>query len=271
VRSVPLVVAILLLIPSERTPFAADSGVPPGWSALQYDNYGNDLLNQHKFAESRKYFDAAIRIEPSRWTAYYNRATAFTMEKNWQAAINDLTETIRLQPAFFRASWDRSIIYRIIGNYSAALNDLNALTKVTFQTTNPYGMALALNWRAEIRATSPDASIRDGKAAVADAKRACDMSKWKYADYIDTLAAACAESGDFDSAVRYEQQAIDLNRSGKDATIQKTGDPIGDKLAVEMAKTAQQALPGYFRRLELYKQRRPYHEQAGTRKNEKTK
>jgi tetratricopeptide (TPR) repeat protein len=83
---------------------AAETGVPAGWSALQYDNYGNDLLNKQKYAESRKYFDAAIRIEPSRWTAYYNRATAFRMEKNWKAAINDLNETIRLQPAFFMAS-----------------------------------------------------------------------------------------------------------------------------------------------------------------------
>ena len=238
---------------------STNSGVPPGWSALQYDNYGNDLLNKHKYAESRRYFDAAIRIEPSRWTAYYNRAVAFRMEKNWNAAIKDLNETVRLQPAFFTASWERAIIYQITGNYSAALRDLDALTKVTFQTTNPSGMALALDWRAALRATCPNASFRDGKAAVADAKRACDMSKWKYANYIDTLAAACAESGDFDAAVRYEQQAIDLNRSGKDETIQKTGDPAGDKLAVEMANTAQQNLPRYFKRLEMYKQHRPYH------------
>jgi len=258
VRAVPLGIAILFVVP-QFTLSAADPGVPAGWSALQYDNYGNDLLNKQKYAESRKYFDAAIRIEPSRWTAYYNRAVAFRMERNWKAAINDLNQTIRLQPAFFMASWERAIIYQTLGNYSAALKDLNALAKVTFQTGNPYGMALALNWRAALRATCPDPSFRDGKAAVADSKRACDLMKWKYADYIDTLAAACAESGDFDSAVRYQQQAIDLNRSGKDESIQKTGDPVGDKLAVKMAQYAQESLPGYFKRLELYKQHRPYH------------
>ena len=263
-RSVPLVLSILLCshVVSLAAANASNSGIPAGWSALQYDNYGNDLLNQHKYAESRKYFDAAIRIEPSRWTAYYNRAEAFRMEKNWKAAINDLNETIRLQPAFFTATWDRAIIYQDLGNYTAAVRDLKTLVKVTFQTGNPYGMALALNWRAEMRATCPDPSFRDGKAAVADAKRACEISKWKYADYIDTLAAACAESGDFESAVRYEQQAIDLNRSGKDETIQKTGDPGGDKLAVEMAKLAQQSLPAYFKRLDLYKQHRPYRKTA---------
>ena len=256
----PLALSIFLCcVLSSAASNVSNSGVPAGWSALQYDNYGNDLLNKKQYAESRKYFDAAIRVEPSRWTAHYNRAVSYRMEKNWKAAINDLNEAIRLQPAFFMASWERAIAYQALGNYNAALNDLNVLTKVTFQTGNPYGMALALNWRASLRATCPDASFRDGKAAVADAKRACDMSKWKYADYIDTLAAACAEAGDFDSAVRYEQQAIDLNRSGKDESLQKTDYPGSDKLAAKMAEIAQRALPEYLKRLEMYKQHRPYH------------
>ena len=246
--------AVTLAAPNVTT----NSGVPGGWSALQYDNYGNDLLNKKQYAESRKYFDAAIRLEPSRWTAYYNRATAFRMEKNWKAAINDLTETIRLEPAFFSATWDRAIIYGKIGNYAAQLNDLNVLIKVTYQTTNPYGMALALNWRAALRATCANAAFRDGKLAVQDAKRACEMSKWKIADYIDTLASACAEAGDFDSAVRYQQQAIDLNRSGKDDTLTITDYPGSAKLAAQMAEAAQKALPGYLERLELYKHHRSY-------------
>jgi len=180
------------------------------------------------------------------------------MEKNWKAAINDLNETIRLQPAFFQASWDRALAYEAMGDYTAAIKDLNSLAKVTYQVGNPYEMALTLNQRAWIRAACPNASFRDGKAAVEDAKKACDLVKWKRAQYIDTLAAACAEAGDFDSAVRYEQQAIDLNRSGKDETIQKTGNPAGDKVAVMMANKAQQSLPGYFKRLEVYKQHRPW-------------
>jgi tetratricopeptide (TPR) repeat protein len=262
VRIVSLGMAILF-VASQLSLSATETGLPAGWSALQYDNFGNDLLNKGKPVEARKYFDAAIRIEPSRWTAYYNRATAFRQEKNWKAAINDLNGTIRLQPAFFQASWDRALTYEAMGDYTAATKDLNALAKVTYQTGNPYEMALTLNQRAWLRATCSNVSFRDGKAAVEDAKKACDLVKWKRAQYIDTLAGACAEAGDFDSAVRYEQQAIDLNRSGKDETIQKTGDPAGDKLAVEMANKVQQSLPDYFKRLELYKQHRPYRGSPG--------
>lgn len=61
-------------------------------------------------------------------------------------------------------------------------------------------------------ATCPDATVRDTKQAVADARRACRLNYWKKAKYIDVLASACAADGDFAAAVRYEQQAID---SGK--------------------------------------------------------
>ncbi len=263
-RAVPLVLSILLCssIVSLAASNASNSGVPGGWSALQYDNYGNDLLNKNKPVEARKYFDAAIRIEPTRWTAYYNRATAFRLEKNWKAAINDLNQTLRFQPAFFQASWDRALTYESMGDYTSAIKELSSLAKLTYQVAEPYQMALVLNQRAWIRATCSNASFRDGKTAVEDAKKACDLVKWKRAQYIDTLAAASAEAGDFDSAVRYEQQAIDLSRSGKDDSIQKTGSIGGDKLAVMMANKLQQSLPSYFKRLEMYKQHHPYRDSS---------
>src|SRR4029077_17432820 len=115
--------------------------------------YGNDLLNKGKYAESRKYFDAAIRLEPNRWTAYENRGTAFRMEGNWPAAIKDFNETIRLQPAFVEASWQRALTYVLMRNYTAAIRDLDAIAKVSYQVGNEIEMAMALNERAWLRAT----------------------------------------------------------------------------------------------------------------------
>ena len=36
------------------------------------------------------------------------------------------------------------------------------------------------------------------------------MTEWKNGDYLDTLAAACAEEGDFPSAVQWEEKAIGM-------------------------------------------------------------
>lgn len=256
----PFIVILFLIVAIPLLPGAEskNTGVPAGWSALQYDNYGNDLLNKHQFAESRKYFDAAIRVEPTRWTAYYNRATAYKMEGNYKAALEDLNATIRFQPAFFEASWVRAGVYASLGNYAAELKDLDILAKVTFQVQNAGELALILSQRAWLRATCPNASLRNSQLAIADAKKACDLEKWKRSTYIDTLAAACAEAGDFDSAVRYEQQAITLNRSGNDEALKS----FSKKYAEELGKGNAKRIGEYLQRLELYKHRQPYRSPA---------
>ena len=48
-----------------------------------------------------------------------------------------------------------------------------------------------------------------------DAKQACNCTNWSQPSYIDTLAAAHAEPGDFDSAIRFQQETIERLREPK--------------------------------------------------------
>ena len=83
--------------------------------------------------------------------------------------------------------------------------------------------------KAWILSTSPDASYRDGRRAVAAATRAAELTNWKDGYVLSTLAAAYAEAGDFASAVRWQEQALQRPTSGSNSTTDQ------DRLALYKA------------------------------------
>jgi hypothetical protein len=96
---------------------------------------------------------------------------------------------------------------------------------------------VALNARARTLATDPQGDVRNGAQAVADAKRACELSDWERPAYLDTLAAALAATGKFAEAIVRQEEAI--------------------------AKANLSEKIDFASRLELYRQGKPYREQAG--------
>ncbi len=64
--------------------------------------------------------------------------------------------------------------------------------------------------KALIWSSCPELRYRDGKKAVEAATRACELAQWKAPFALGCLAAACAENGDFDAAVKWEKKAIEL-------------------------------------------------------------
>jgi HEAT repeat protein len=62
---------------------------------------------------------------------------------------------------------------------------------------------------AWLRATCPDAKVRDGKQAIEHATKACELTQWQNAAYLETLAAAHAQNGDFKQAVQWQTKALE--------------------------------------------------------------
>jgi tetratricopeptide (TPR) repeat protein len=90
---------------------------------------------------------------------------------------------------------------------------------------NP-SMVLAANNLAWIRATHPDSTLRDGSVAVELATSVCEQTQHREPSFLDTLAAAYAEAGDFARAVEIIDQAVLLlqEAGAPDATTQALKD-----------------------------------------------
>jgi len=199
---------------------------------------GNELLKRRDYEKARQYYDAAIVQDPTAWGAYVNRAVVFIHQRKWDLAIQDLNTVTRLKPGHLLAAILRGQVNQYLGNYSRALADYDSIVSIT--DSLPLTRAVALNSRAWLQSTCPDASFRNGRQAVADAKSACDCTSWRDASCIDTLAAAHAEAGDFDAAMRFEQQAI--TRVHEDKSV----------------KNPQRRLADFQRRLAAYQRHQPW-------------
>ena len=107
-------------------------------------------------------------------------------------------------------------LMEIEGRVSEALQQYDEL--LAQQPNNP----LVLNNVAWILTSSDDPAIRDVSRAIDLAKQACDLTNYRLAPLLDTLAASFASAGRFDDAIRTMQQAIELaEQSGRQQRIAK--------------------------------------------------
>ena len=129
---------------------------------------------------------------------------------------------------------------RIKGNLLLAVNRHSEAVK-TFEAVlkaDPDD-EMVLNNLSWVLSTSPSDMLRNGKRALELAEKACQLTEYKKAYILSTLAAAYAELGDFDKAMEWSQKGIKLAEKDPD-----------DKERLDDLK----------KELESYKKRQPYRE-----------
>ena len=191
-----------------------------------YRGWANHRLKQSD--KALKDYSEAIRLKPRVSAWYNNRGLIYADQKKYDEAIQDYTAAIDLNDENALSYRNRAMAYTRKKQYDKAVADYAKGVELAPD------VAYAQNGYAWVLCTCPDDKQRDGKKAVLHAKKACELTEFKNGGYLDTLAAAYAENGEWDKAVEWQEKAL------------KSGDfPLAD---LEAGK----------KRLEMFKAKKPY-------------
>jgi tetratricopeptide (TPR) repeat protein len=170
---------------------------------LTYVDRGRTYRGQKDYDRAIADYAEAIRLDPRWAAAYFNRANAYKARKDYDRAVADYGDAIRLDPNDPDAFFNRANAYKAQQRYAVAVRDLQEVIRLDPKDADAHD---ALAW---LLATCPDARVRDGAKAVEVASTACELTDGKSPRCLATLAAAFAEAGRFDLAVRWQKQALE--------------------------------------------------------------
>jgi tetratricopeptide (TPR) repeat protein len=150
-----------------------------------------------------------IKSEAKDARFYNNRGIDYGEKGQYDQAISDLNKAIEINPSYGKAYNNRGIVYRLKGQYDQAISDFNMAIAINSLEADGY------NNLAWLFATAKSPGFRNGKKAVELAIKACELSGWRNAEYLDTLAAAYARVDDFDNAVKWQEKALQFFEESK--------------------------------------------------------
>ena len=180
------------------------------------------------------YFSDLIRREPNNLPAYTARGIAAKEQGDFEQSIADHSHVMQYDPKPSAAYLNRGNAWAGKGKHDKALADYAEAIRYDPQFLAAYNN---LAWSL---ATRPERELRDGPRAVEAATKACELTGWKNAECLDTLAAAHAEAGDFPAAEQSEKRALEITHPQTNAYSQ------------------------FSQRLTLYRNKQPYRQVTGS-------
>jgi tetratricopeptide (TPR) repeat protein len=201
-----------------------------------YNNLGQALAQQGDLDAAVRSCAEAVRIKPDSAPAHSNLGMALVLGGQAGRAAECFRNAVRLQPEVGKFHYDLAYALGQLGQ--------------TEESRLEYAQALRLDPRWPVAAneaawrltTQPEGRSRFGALGLQFARQICDATQGRDANYLDTLAAAYAETGHFEDARAAAREALRQAAAGFPAGI-----------------------PAMESRLRLYERRQPFRDTPGKR------
>ena len=219
---------------------------------------GMEFRAHHQDRWALERFEEAARQNPSDERPYEEMASLYLSQNQVMEAIREYRTALRLSPDSPQAQLGLAVAYERQGQPSKAqklleavvgknpqtaeaqegLADLCAQQKLYPEAIEHYQAALRIkpdmaeahNNLAWLLATADDSRYRNPAEALKQAQQAVELTHWKEATFIDTLAEALYQNGQYLEAVKTQQKALAL-------------DPGDHEMQQHMAKYRKAATP----------------------------
>jgi tetratricopeptide (TPR) repeat protein len=163
------------------------------------------------------------KIAPDNVQLTLQLASVYTLAKQFRHAIETYNDVLTADNKNFAGYRGRGDAYLSIGKQAEALSNYEEALKLEPEDTG------ILNNLAWVLCTSPDDKLRDGKRAIELAKKACDLTENKQAHILSTMAAAYAETGDWENAIKWSKMAVEAGAPDVKAELEKELKSYEDK------------------------------------------
>ncbi len=154
---------------------------------------------------------------PEDITVVLQLGTFYSSEENHEKAVEAYGKVLEKEPQNKVALRLRGDAYLSLGKHAEAIADLATAAELMPEDSG------TLNNLAWVLCTSPTDEVRDPKRAIKLAKKACELTEYKAAHILSTLAAAYADSGDMESALEWSRKAVETAKADKEGDPETLG------------------------------------------------
>ena len=173
------------------------------------------LADLGKFDKAVEELEQMHKANPKDSLTTLQLGMMYTTIKQYAKAITCYDEVLARSPDDIGALRGRGDALLNLGRRGDAIAEYEKAFKL-----QPHDVGILNNY-AWLLATAPEKKLRDGRRAIEMATDACKLTEYKQDYILSTLAAAYAETGDFNTARKWAAQAVDVAEPTKEEPDRK--------------------------------------------------